>query len=64
MFEVGDFIVYESRGICKVEDVTELNLPNATKGQKYYENYQKSNKKAVSWYFIQFCIEYSIKLLY
>lgn len=36
MFEVGDFIVYESRGICKVEDITELNLPNATKGQKYY----------------------------
>ena len=36
MFEVGDFIVYESRGICKVEDVTELNLPNAKKDQKYY----------------------------
>lgn len=36
MFKVGDFIVYESRGICKVEDITELSLPNATKGQKYY----------------------------
>ncbi len=37
MFKVGDFIVYESRGICKVENITELNLPGATKGQKYYE---------------------------
>lgn len=37
MFKVGDFIVYESRGICKVENITELSLPGAKKGQKYYE---------------------------
>lgn len=37
MFQVGDYIVYESRGICKVENITELNLPGATRGQKYYE---------------------------
>ncbi len=37
MFRTGDFIVYESRGICKVENIAELNLPGATRGQKYYE---------------------------
>lgn len=37
MFKVGDLICYENRGICKVENITELNLPGATKGQKYYE---------------------------
>lgn len=37
MFKAGDFIVYESRGICKVETITELNLPGAKRGQKYYE---------------------------
>lgn len=37
MFKEGDFIVYESRGICQVEAITELNLPGAAKGKKYYE---------------------------
>lgn len=36
MFEVGEYIAYENRGICKVEGITELNLPGAAKGQKYY----------------------------
>lgn len=36
MFEAGEYIAYENRGICKVEGITELNLPGAAKGQKYY----------------------------
>jgi CarD family transcriptional regulator len=37
MFQVGDVVVYENRGICRVEKITELNLPGAKAGQKYYE---------------------------
>lgn len=36
MFNVGEYIAYENRGICKVEGITELNLPGTAKGQKYY----------------------------
>lgn len=37
MFQTGDYIVYENRGICKVEGITELGLSGAVKGKKYYE---------------------------
>lgn len=37
MFQVGEFIIYENRGICKVEGIAELSLPGAVKGQQYYE---------------------------
>jgi CarD family transcriptional regulator len=37
MFQVGDIVVYANRGICRVEDITELNLPGAKSGKKYYE---------------------------
>lgn len=37
MFTIGEFVIYENRGICKVENITELSLPGATRGQKYYE---------------------------
>ncbi|MCR5655198.1 MAG: CarD family transcriptional regulator [Lachnospiraceae bacterium] len=36
MYKIGDLIVYENKGICRVDDITELNLPSAKKGQKYY----------------------------
>lgn len=37
MFQVGEFIVYENRGVCKVEGITKMSLPGAKKEQEYYE---------------------------
>lgn len=36
MFEVGEYVAYETKGVCVVEGITELSLPGATKGQEYY----------------------------
>ena len=36
MFKVGEYVAYETRGVCVVEGITELSLPGATKGQEYY----------------------------
>lgn len=36
MFEKGEHIVYGHNGICKVEDITHLNLSGVDKGKLYY----------------------------
>lgn len=36
MFEKGEYIVYGHNGICKVEDITHLNLSGVDKGKLYY----------------------------
>ncbi len=36
MFKKGEFVVYESKGLCEITDITELDLGGAIKGRKYY----------------------------
>lgn len=36
MFEIGEFIVYGHKGICKVEDITYLDMSGADKDRLYY----------------------------
>lgn len=52
MFQIGEFIIYENRGICKVEGIAELSLPGAVKGQQYYELkpvFDESGKYILPW---------------
>lgn len=37
LFKVGTCVVYENRGICRIEAIAELNLSGAQSGKKYYE---------------------------
>lgn len=36
MFEKGEYIIYGRSGICKIEDITHLNLSGADKKRLYY----------------------------
>lgn len=36
MFEKGEYLIYGHNGICKVEDMTHLNLSGVDKGKLYY----------------------------
>ena len=36
MFQVGDFIVYGSRGVCIVEEIGTLDIPGVPKDRMYY----------------------------
>lgn len=47
MFEKGEFIIYGSKGICAVQDITTLNMDGAVKDRLYYvlsPNNQKESK--------------------
>lgn len=36
MFETGDYIIYGSNGVCRVEEVGTLNISGIPKDRKYY----------------------------
>ena len=36
MFQKGDYIVYGSSGVCKVEEIGPMDLTGSTKGKLYY----------------------------
>ena len=36
MYSVGDYIVYGSNGVCKINDVGPVNMSGADKGKLYY----------------------------
>ncbi|MBQ8279606.1 MAG: CarD family transcriptional regulator [Roseburia sp.] len=36
MFEVGEYIVYGSKGVCQVEDISNVDIPGASKDRLYY----------------------------
>lgn len=36
MYEIGDFVVKAGNGICRVEEITKLDISLATKDKKYY----------------------------
>lgn len=36
MFEVGEYIVYGVKGVCRIEDITHIDIPGADKDRLYY----------------------------
>ena len=36
MFEIGEYIVYGTKGVCKVEDIAHVDIPGASKDRLYY----------------------------
>lgn len=36
MFKIGDYIVHGRNGVCKVEDITHIDISGADKNQLYY----------------------------
>ena len=36
MFEIGTYVVYGNTGICKIEDITTLDMPGANNDKMYY----------------------------
>ncbi len=36
MFQKGDYVIYGHNGICRIQDITTLNIPGVDKNRKYY----------------------------
>ena len=36
MFEIGEYIVYGSKGVCQIEDISHVDIPGASKDRLYY----------------------------
>jgi CarD family transcriptional regulator len=36
MYEIGDYVVKPMNGVCKVEDITRVDMPGADKNKMYY----------------------------
>lgn len=36
MFEIGEYIVYGSKGVCRIEEITHLDISGADKERLYY----------------------------
>lgn len=36
MFEKGEYVVYGSKGVCQVQDISHVNIPGADKNRLYY----------------------------
>ncbi|MBO5458949.1 MAG: CarD family transcriptional regulator [Lachnospira sp.] len=36
MFQIGEYVVHGSNGICRVNDITQLDIPGSDKNRKYY----------------------------
>lgn len=36
MFQIGEYVVHGSDGICKVNDITHLDIPGSDKNRQYY----------------------------
>ena len=36
MFEKGDYVVYGTKGVCQVEEITELEMKGTAEGRLYY----------------------------
>lgn len=36
MFEVGNYVIYGTSGVCKIEDITTMNMGGATKDRLFY----------------------------
>lgn len=36
MFQIGEYVVHGNNGICKVKDITQLDIPGGDKKRQYY----------------------------
>lgn len=36
MFEIGEYVVYGVKGVCRIEDITHIDIPGADKDRLYY----------------------------
>ncbi len=36
MYEVGEYIVYGCKGVCRIEDITQLDIPGSNRDRLYY----------------------------
>lgn len=36
MFEKGDYVVYGSKGVCQIQDITHVDIPGVDKNRLYY----------------------------
>lgn len=36
MFEKGDYVVYGSKGVCQIQDITHVDIPGVDKDRLYY----------------------------
>ena len=36
MFEVGEYVVYGVKGVCRIEDITHIDISGADKNRLYY----------------------------
>lgn len=36
MFEIGEYVVYGSKGVCRIEDITHIDISGADKNRLYY----------------------------
>jgi CarD family transcriptional regulator len=36
MYKVGDYVVKSTNGVCKIEDITHLDIPGVDKNKSYY----------------------------
>ena len=43
MYQKGEYVIYGSRGVCQVGDITTLNLDNVPKNREYYVLFPKNN---------------------
>lgn len=46
MYQVGDFVVKVNNGVCRVEDIVELDGMSDVKGRKYYLMVPREDKNA------------------
>lgn len=43
MFEIGEYVVYGSKGVCQIEDISHVDIPGASKDRLYYVLRQHDN---------------------
>lgn len=36
MFEVGEYVVYGTKGVCRIADITNVDIPGASRDRLYY----------------------------
>ncbi|MCC8017673.1 MAG: CarD family transcriptional regulator, partial [Lachnospiraceae bacterium] len=48
MFEKGEYVVYGSKGVCQIEDISQIDIPGVDRDRLYYIMRQvHSNKGTV-----------------
>lgn len=46
MYEIGDYVIKANNGVCRIEDILHLDLPNADRNKLYYLLIPLENKNS------------------